>query len=391
MPVEDQSAKSRSVKSQSVKSQSAKSRSAKSRPDKSQSVKAPAAKKSRVPRHSARTQSGALNQPEDRQAAEQAPMEQAGPPVSAQTLHFISGLPRSGSTVLAALLRQNPRFHAAMSSALAPLVSANLDIMSTGAEVSLLMDETQRPAILRALIEAFCHTTSDRPVFIDTNRLWCARMPLLADLFPDARVVACVRDLPWVLDSLERQFRKNPYENTRLFGGDGERATVYSRMEALARQNRLVGLSWTALKEAFYGEQSDRLLIVDYELFARAPEQTLKLIYGFLGEPWFDGHDFENVSYDAPDFDRALGMSGLHTVRPRVAFEPRPTILPPDLFKKFENMDFWTDTAGSRASVITAKGADGGGSDGTGGVGKQVTKKTVPVSALGAGGVKLFG
>ncbi|MEG4240263.1 sulfotransferase [Microcoleus sp. Pol14C6] len=30
--------------------------------------------------------------------------------------HFISGLPRSGSTLLAALLRQNPRFHAAMTS-----------------------------------------------------------------------------------------------------------------------------------------------------------------------------------------------------------------------------------------------------------------------------------
>ncbi|MEG5055281.1 MULTISPECIES: sulfotransferase [unclassified Microcoleus] len=30
--------------------------------------------------------------------------------------HFISGLPRSGSTLLAALLRQNPRFHSAMTS-----------------------------------------------------------------------------------------------------------------------------------------------------------------------------------------------------------------------------------------------------------------------------------
>jgi hypothetical protein len=28
-------------------------------------------------------------------------------------IHFISGLPRSGSTLLAALPRQNPRFHAA--------------------------------------------------------------------------------------------------------------------------------------------------------------------------------------------------------------------------------------------------------------------------------------
>ena len=30
--------------------------------------------------------------------------------------HFISGLPRSGSTLLSAILLQNPRFHAGMSS-----------------------------------------------------------------------------------------------------------------------------------------------------------------------------------------------------------------------------------------------------------------------------------
>jgi hypothetical protein len=35
------------------------------------------------------------------------------------TIHFISGLPRSGSTLLAALLRQNPRFEAGMSGPLA--------------------------------------------------------------------------------------------------------------------------------------------------------------------------------------------------------------------------------------------------------------------------------
>jgi sulfotransferase len=31
-----------------------------------------------------------------------------------QKMHFISGLPRSGSTLLAGILRQNPQFHAAM-------------------------------------------------------------------------------------------------------------------------------------------------------------------------------------------------------------------------------------------------------------------------------------
>lgn len=270
-------------------------------------------------------------------------------------MHFISGLPRSGSTLLSAILRQNPRIHASMSSALSPLVSANLNIMSSGGEVSLLMENGQRPAILRALIDAFCATTTDREVFIDTNRAWTGRMPLIADLFPTAKVIACVRDVPWIMDSLERMYRKDPYENTRLFGNDGERATVYSRTEALARHNRLVGSAWTALKEAFYSEQSDRLLIVDYEILARAPEKTLRLVYEFLGEDWYTGHDFENIDYDAPQFDEALGVKGLHKVQPKVEFKKRKTILPPDVFKKYEGMDFWREAAGSGASVIQAR------------------------------------
>jgi sulfotransferase len=39
-------------------------------------------------------------------------------------LHFISGLPRSGSTLLAAILRQNPRFHSGMSSPVGALFIA---------------------------------------------------------------------------------------------------------------------------------------------------------------------------------------------------------------------------------------------------------------------------
>lgn len=41
--------------------------------------------------------------------------------------HFISGLPRSGSTLLAGLLRQNPKFHAAMSSPVSSLMNSCLE------------------------------------------------------------------------------------------------------------------------------------------------------------------------------------------------------------------------------------------------------------------------
>ena len=54
-----------------------------------------------------------------------------------QTIHFISGLPRAGSTLLAALLKQNPRFHAHMSGPLGSIFDALLGAMSGRNEFSV--------------------------------------------------------------------------------------------------------------------------------------------------------------------------------------------------------------------------------------------------------------
>jgi sulfotransferase len=156
------------------------------------------------------------------------------------------------------------------------------------------------------------------------------------------------------MDSIERLYRANPFENTKLFGDAVERNTVYSRCETLAQRNRLVGFAWAALKEAYYGEHADSLLIVDYDLLTQAPDRVMRLVYDFIGEPWF-AHDFDNLAYDAPEFDQALGVSGLHKVKPRVELQSRHTILPPDLFKQYSELSFWLDGSASAANVIRMK------------------------------------
>jgi sulfotransferase len=270
------------------------------------------------------------------------------------TFHFISGLPRAGSTLLAALLLQNPRFHAGMTSPVGALFSSMLTQCSAGSEFAPVLDLGMRRRLLRGLFETYYAEQASKDVIFDTNRQWCARLPALLDLFPRTKVIACVRNVAWVLDSIERLYRGNPYENTRLFRDESERNTVYSRCETLAQGNRVVGYAWSALKEAYYGEHAGSMLVVEYEMLAQAPERVLRLIYEFIDEPWFE-HDFLNVHYDAPGFDEALGISGLHRVRPRVAIESRRTVLPPDLFEKYTQLSFWLDGHGSGAHVIRVK------------------------------------
>lgn len=272
-----------------------------------------------------------------------------------RTFHFISGLPRSGSTLLAALLQQNPRFHAGMTSPVGALFNTMLGQFSAGSEFGPVISQPQRRRLLRGLFESYYADQEGRQVVFDTNRLWCAKMPALLDLFPRTKVMACVRNVAWVMDSLERLVRANPFENTRLFNDDTERNTVYSRVDTLAQRNRLVGFAWAALKDAYYGQHADSLLLVEYDLLAQTPEKVLRLVYEFIGEPWFE-HDFDNVSYDAPEFDQALGLAGLHKVRPKVEVAERRTVLPPDLFEKCAQLSFWQDGTGSAANVIRIKG-----------------------------------
>jgi sulfotransferase len=273
-------------------------------------------------------------------------------------LHFIAGLPRSGSTLLAGLLRQNPRFGAAMTGPVGGLVTTLLNAMSPANEAAVFLDEGKRRAILRAVVEAYYADQADRAVVFDTNRLWSARLPLIAALYPEARVLACVRNVAWVMDSFERLVRKNAFEPSRLFATAEERATVYSRTEALAHRDRVVGFAYSALKEAYYGEHSDRLLLIDYDILSRKPEACLRLVYRFLGEEWFP-HDFDRVEYDAPEFDGPLGAPGLHRVSGPVRAEARPTVLPPDLFERFAALTFWNDPTGTAAWRIAPEAAKG--------------------------------
>ncbi|SDU26137.1 sulfotransferase family protein [Pseudomonas mandelii] len=271
-----------------------------------------------------------------------------------QQYHFISGLPRSGSTLLSAILLQNPRFHAGMTSPVGALFSGVLEQCSAGSEFGAVIDTDLRRRLLRGLFDSFYADKADKPVVFDTNRLWSSRLPAISDLFPQAKVIACVRNVAWVMDSIERLYRANPFENTKLFGDAIERNTVYSRCETLAQRNRLVGFAWAALKEAYYGEHAESLLIVDYDLLTQAPDRVMRLVYDFVGEPWFE-HDFDHLAYDAPAFDQALGVSGLHKVKPRVELQSRRTILPPDLFKQYAELSFWLDGSASAANVIRMK------------------------------------
>jgi sulfotransferase len=268
-------------------------------------------------------------------------------------IHFISGLPRSGSTLLAGILRQNPNFHAGMTSPVGALFNALLGAMGATQEHAVFFDEEQRRNVLRGLFDGYYCNIHTKKLVFDTNRLWCSRMSALNTLFPDSKVIACVRDPVWVLDSFERLVRKNALLISRMFPGDAN-ATVFTRIDHLTGKLGTVGFAWNALQEAFYGEHADRLIIIDYESLTREPKRTIARLYELLKLTPFE-HDFDNVSYEeGGEFDLRLGVPGLHTLAQKVRYTERKTVLPAELVRRFANQCFWRDKNAnpSRAVVL---------------------------------------
>lgn len=204
----------------------------------------------------------------------------------------------------------------------------------------MFLDDGKKMAILKGIVDGYYHDMPKNKIVFDTNRLWTSKMSALVKLFPQSKVICCVRDVPWIIDSVERLIQKNPFDISGIFGFTAG-GNVHTRIDTLTNHTGLLGNALENLQEAFFGEHAKRLILIDYEALARAPYETLQHIYDFIGEPWFD-HDFDNVLYEAEQFDFANGTPGLHAVRTKVEWSERQTVLPPGAFDQFKESAFWT-------------------------------------------------
>jgi sulfotransferase len=253
-------------------------------------------------------------------------------------MFFISGLPRSGSTLLGAILRQNPALSAGMTSPMYSLVTGLLPRLSNANELNVFISDEARLRLLRGLFESF-YADQDREIVLDTNRHWTSKLPLLLQLFPDTRFVCCVRPIPEIVQSFERLFATRSAEMSKVLNFDPE-TNAYSRTDHLMSGAGLVGFPLNALKEACFGPCSDRLMLVSYANLCHRPDEVLAGVYRFLQiEPF--AHDFGDIAFDAEDYDRSLGLPGLHHVRPAVDAQAHALSLPPDLIARLAGPYFW--------------------------------------------------
>jgi len=219
-------------------------------------------------------------------------------------IHFITGIPRSGSTLLCNILNQNPAFYASSTSPLPAIVQSMVSIFSTSQEIqaAMIRDEKGTEVVLNAMVKNVIHTwywsKSKENIIFDKSRGWSFNSLLIAKIFPDAKIIACVRDLRGVFGSVEKQHAKNPVID-RAENPNGK--TVLNRAEQMLSPDGFIGQCVIGTNDVV-ARMPKRVFTVNYESFTRTPESTMRELYEFLELDYY-AHDFENVENVAEDID----------------------------------------------------------------------------------------
>ena len=241
-----------------------------------------------------------------------------------KTIYFLAGLPRSGSTLLANILAQNPRLYLTPTSGIVDMlvqVRNGWDRNDAFQAMERGRSERVKERVLRAMLQAY-FADVEQPVCIDKNRYWAEFLEMAAVLVGGrerVKVLVTVRDLRDVVASFERLYRK-----TSALGQLPQEAatalkfkTALGRVEAFVDDAQPVGRAYNAIRDAVTRGWKDRMHFIDYADLTRKPQEVLTGIYDFLGETPCE-HNFEHVEQVTFEDDFVYGFKDLHTIRPRV-------------------------------------------------------------------------
>ncbi len=242
-------------------------------------------------------------------------------------LHFLSGLPRSGSTVLAAILNQHPQIHVSTTSGLSDVMGAVCAAWENNPAMSGNKAEVYR--LLRTLPRAK-YQGIRKPIVLDKSRSWPAPliMSTMAQVFgKPPRIVATVRSIPDCAASFVRIAKPN-------------------NIKDFLRQSHLIQYlksSYATLQQG-YAAAPENFCIVDYVTLLANPLEQLERIHKFLSldEYSYDLEAIEGSSVAERD-EEAWGIKGLHDIKPRL--EPQHNessrIILGDLYTTFLQPEFW--------------------------------------------------
>lgn len=266
---------------------------------------------------------------------------------------FMAGLPRSGGTLLSAILNQNPDIYVSPQSPLLNILgSAYNQYQSKENKDNDMSYDIYN--VLDGIIPLFYESRKEKYI-IDRNFSWLDGHPyaiLEKHLKNDIKVICPVRDMLEILASWNRlceNDKDNRYDKEILEQDKTDRKMADKRADRFMNFIGSVGdinVKSTAienLKRVLYPEFKDNILLVEYDDIVGSPIETVNKVYDFLGIDRYS-HDLSNIKSDG-NYTDAWGIKGHHKLKSELVKEEYDltSIFSSDTIARYSGMEFWKD------------------------------------------------
>jgi len=231
-------------------------------------------------------------------------------------LHFLSGLPRSGSTLLTKLLNQNNQIFASSTS---PFLDYLLPAAHHLHGIKNNHSAGHYVNVQRILsTAAFAFYDTEKHHIIDKNRGWLTNYEAIdKELQENPKIILTLRPIEEVVASFYKII------NHVNHGNETPEQIFLVRVENVYSQ----------LMEKAY--LKDKLCIVTYKDISKNTLETMKKIETFIGA---DHHiyDINNIVDNDPEDDSKWGLKDLHKIRQKISI----TSLSPDSIMTKSELNF---------------------------------------------------
>lgn len=236
-------------------------------------------------------------------------------------IHFMAGMPRSGSTLLTTLLNQNPEIYASHSSHLQQAMKDFIQGVPNYESVKYGYRVNGYQQVFKNMAQSF-YEDIDKPIIIDKSRAWCTRysIDLAQQIAGDVKIIFPTRPILEVLASFVNLAENNPDNFIDKSMRNDDFWPYYYRPINDARCDWLMHPNYQ-MDGALFGyalsqqeEYKNMFCLVEYEDLCADPQGELNKIYDFLGLDRYNHNFLEIESKEELHSGRFFGIPDIHRV-----------------------------------------------------------------------------
>lgn len=251
---------------------------------------------------------------------------------------FVTGLPRSMTTLMCNMLAANPKIGGGETSPLLEYIYSARDNYSFTPEVASMLDkETVEKAFKEFCywgMMGYANTVTKKDILIEKSRGYVHYQPFVSSIIPEAKYILVIRDLRSIVASLESKWRTNPLiRDKRDSPQNMTFITLEQRITHFLNENPL-GLALYRLGNAIDTGTIKNFLVIKAEELTARPQEQMERVYKHIGEDYYD-LDYFNVPQSTIENDRIhdYGIYGDHKIRSEVKplTETYSKVLPPSV------------------------------------------------------------